>query len=503
MTMSVKELAHDALATLKKDLLRLERIDRYHQGQHDDPYLPEFADDEYKLLAKRSITNVMTFIVNAPAQSMYVDDFRPGGSSPEGEGATGPLGEPIRIRGRSLRGQTTEWRHWQRSRLDARQHAVHRGALKFGHSFTVTERDQKRDKVITKGLSALTTIALYDDPANDDAPVFALTIKRQPKTDKRGIAHAWDETRKYEISYKSMDDLRDIQVEELGPHGATECPVTRFATTIDLEGRTTGVIEPMMPLQDRINQTIFDLLVVQSFASFKVRTVTGMAPPVRMKPIYEDGEIVGYEPELDDNGRPIPDNVNLSARRVFWAEDQDVRFGQLDETPLDGFILAIQNAFQQMAALSQTPPHHLLGQVANISAEALEAAESALMRRVEEFKSSFGESWERVFRLVGEMEGTESEDYMGEVLWRDLGQKSMSQAADALGKLHSELGIPARGLWARIPGTTGNEIEEWERLSDLEGTDTELALSLGRARVSERPVLRQVVGVGAGPGDLE
>src|SRR5690606_34533320 len=153
-----------------------------------------------------------------------------------------------------------------------------------------------------------------------------------------------------------------------------------------------------------------------------------------------EASIIDWVPVVDPNtGRPVPDDVNLSAKRVFWAEDQDTRFGTLDETPLDGFIKAIEMAFQHISALTQTPPHHLLGKVANLSGDALVAAEAGLFRKVEEFKTSFGESWERVFRIaaeIGEYEG--ADDFHGEVLWRDMGQKSMSQTADALAKL-SEL----------------------------------------------------------------
>lgn len=82
-----------------------------------------------------------------------MDGYRAGDE--EGQGAATDLASP-------------QWRHWQRSRLDARQSAVYKGALTYGHSFTLTER--VKGLVLTKGLSALRTAALYEDPANDDTP---------------------------------------------------------------------------------------------------------------------------------------------------------------------------------------------------------------------------------------------------------------------------------------------------------------------------------------------
>jgi hypothetical protein len=140
-------------------------------------------------------------------------------------------------------------------------------------------------------------------------------------------------------------------------------------------------------------------------------------------------------------------------------------------------------SIRHLAAVSQTPPHYLLGQIANLSAEALTAAETALSRKVEEFKHSFGESWERVFRLAAEMEGeiSSAEDFEGEVKWRDMENRSMAQAADALGKLGDNLGIPKRGLWPRVPGATARELELWEELADQ---DPEIALGLALDRAT-------------------
>ncbi|MFC0622826.1 phage portal protein [Kribbella deserti] len=449
---SARGLAVQLLGILHTDRDRLERIDDYLHGRHDDPYMPPNSDDEYRLLAQRAVSNWMPLLVGTPAQALYVDDFRAGRATP----------------GRF------EMNHWQTSRLDARQSAVYRGALTYGHAFTLTERTRKG--VRSKGLSALRTSAVFEDPANDETPYAALIVTRMPTSATPGRARLFDGLREYAVSFKSYTDERSILVSGGKLHGASECPVTRFAAAVDLEGRTVGVVEPMIPLQNRINQTVFDLLVAQTYGSVQVRTATGMAPPVRRDP--ETGE-----PVLDANGQRQPIPMNHNARRFLFAEDPDVRFGSLDATPLNGFIASIDMSIRHLAAVSQTPPHHLLGQIANLSAEALLAAETALARKITEFRNAFGESWERVFRLAAELDGrTDSaEDYSGEVLWRDMEQRSLAQASDALGKLAEALGIPRKGLWKRVPGVTSGEISEWETLAEEENADLQLAQALRRA----------------------
>lgn len=494
------KVAKLALSTLNADRVdHLLRIDDYARGRQDPPFMPDNADAEYKLLANRAQTNVIPFLLNTSAQMLYADSFRRGNTSTDGDGQTTPT---------KVQRVQPEWDHWQRSRLDARQAAVYRGALTFGHSFVLTEK--VGDNVISKGLSALKTVALYEDPANDDNPYASLSVTRWPtkasdtQDETLGLARMWDDTYHYWVTFKSLDDINSIVVKAGTRHGATINPVTRFTAAVDLEGRTVGVVEPMFQLQDRINQTVFDLLIVQSFASFKVRTISGMAPPIKYKAIDADGntierpdlvpeeQIADWVPVVDPNtGRPVLDEVNLNAKRLFFAEDHETKFGTLDETPLDGFIRAIELGFRHMAALSQTPPHHILGEISNLSAEALEAAETALLRKCEEFKSSFGESWERVFRVYAEIAGVAgADDFNGEIIWRDQGNASLAQAADAYGKIAEQLGVPPRGLWGRIPNVTANELAYWEQLDDDRNASGALADGVRRTTVGTRPGFR-------------
>lgn len=447
------------------------RIDDYLHGRHDGPYIPENADAEYRLLAQRCISNWTPLLVGTPAQALYVDGYRRGSRTDENREVLG--GNQAEV----------EWDHWQRSRLDSRQNPIMRGALAYGHSFTVTEKDDK-DKVQTKGLSALKTAALFEDPANDDVPYAALTVAAWPRTETvnnntttiPGRAWLYTDKYKFPVTFNALGDMDSVRVASGTAHGSTECPVTRFTALVDLEGRTIGVIEPMIALQDRINQTVFDLLIAQTGAAFTVRTVSGMAPPLKRDP--ETGELI-----LDADGQPIPIPINFNAKRIMFAEDSDVKFDSLPASPLNGFIESIDMSIRHLAAVSQTPPHHLLGQIANLSAEALLAAETALSRKIEEFRHSFGESWERVFRLASELEGDleSMEDFHGEVIWRDMEQRSLAQAADALGKLKEQLGIPAKGLWPRVPGVTQNEIAEWTRLAEEEDSEMMLAQALTRS----------------------
>lgn len=468
------KVAQRMYSMLLDDLDRLETIDAYLHGDHPEPYMPDTADAEYKLLARRAVTNHCPLLVDTPAQALYVDGFRRGTMTAT---TTSSPGE---------RRNLPEWRHFEESRLAARQDAVQRAALGFGHSFVHTGKDSK-GRIISRGLSPLKTVALYEDAANDDNAVAVLHIRSSPiskddETIVEGKAWLWDRTNEYDLRWDKGDKWR---VKSFAPHGlAGENPVTRFAASVDLDGRTVGVVEPYLRIQDRINQTIFDLLVAQTFGSFKTRWATGMAPPMQMEPVYvldENGDPVrddGGQPVVEEwrpridpaTGNPMPAAMDLNAKRFLFGEDDSVRFGTLDETPLGPYVEAVDLAVRHLSALSQTPPHHLLGQIANLSAEALQAAETALSRKVDGFKAVFGESWERVFRMALILSGEAGGDDMtGQVIWRDMGAQALSKSVDALVKL-KDIGVPERGLWPRVPGTTQGELSEWEALYEEQGS---------------------------------
>lgn len=436
---SVQDGVEHCQQVLRQDADRMRTLSDYVAGNQRQPYMPDQAHKEYKTLAERCVTNWCDLLVAVPLQALYVDDFR------------------------SVNGEAHEsgaWRHWQGSGLDDRQVAVHRAALTYGLSYAVTGRDPDRGEVVTRPLSPRRTVALFEDPASDFDPVFAYTRVRERGAygeSDPGMDVAWDA----EMCYEGYEDKSGrFHVSRSYRHGASRCPVTRFAANLDIDGRAWGVVEPLIRVQDRVNQTMFDLLMAQTYTAFVVRVATGMSPPWKMTTDPETGRQV---PQLDKDGKPILDRVYLNASRFVYAENPDAKFSSLPGGDLNGFIAAADMAVRHLSALSQTPPHFFVGQIANVSAEALAAAESAMGRKVALFRSGFGESWERVFRVWGEITG-EGVDEGAEVVWRDMSVTSLAQSADALGKFAQSLGIPVEGLWERVPGVTRAELNRWRGL---------------------------------------
>ncbi|MQS38879.1 phage portal protein [Streptomyces katsurahamanus] len=447
--MDIRLRVEHALSRLKYEYdERLEEIDRYYRGKHSGPYMPRNANAEYRLLAERCVHNWLPWVVAAPLQNLQVEGFRP-----------------------SVGKGTEVWDVWQSNRMDARQGAVHEAALVYGHSYVAVVPDTDGPRILP--MSAMRAWAAYDDPVSDEFPLYAVQVFQNPDSGEIERCRYFDDTEITDVVFREGIPF----TADSKPHGFGVTPVVRFATSMDLLGRSLGLVQPLIPVADRINQSWFDLLIAQTFASFKVRYATGMAPPLDIDP--NTGE-VRTDPET---GEPLYRAVQFDPTRVMMAEDPDTKFGELSESPLDGFLKSIETSVQHMAAVSQTPPHYLLGNMANLSADALAAAESSLMRRVEDLRQSFGEAWESVLRLCARAIGKTklATDRKAQVVWRDTGSRSLAQTADAYGKLVQMVSVPPEALWDKLPGFTQTDVDRFHEFADKADPATKMADALAKA----------------------
>ena len=454
----VVDLTNDVLLPIwRAERATLDRIDRWYRWDHEDPNAPDKqrSTTEYRQLKPRAQTPWLGLVVSTTAQTLYVEGYRRTGESDS----------------------APPWRAWQENQLDARQIAVHRAALAYGLAYTqvLPGRSFTGERVpVIRGISPREMIAVYEDPASDDWALYALRAKGTTVVDPRTGQKAKG------LSLRVIDDdsIYRLQVSGDGSgtkatyidteaHNVGVCPVVRFANGLDLEGRTPGEVEPFISVASRIDQTTFDRLVVQRFASWVVRTIAGMSAP----------EMLEGETQAEFENRT---KLRLMVQDILIADDPDTKFGSLPATPLDGFISAKDSDVRDLAAVSQTPPHHLLGQMANLSAEALQSAEVGRVRKTEERRHLFGESWEQTLRLgayvMDDMDG--ANDVEAQVIWRDIDSHSLAAVADALGKISDQLGVPGEALWERIPGVTQVDVERWKQIAERGGALEDLMRQL-------------------------
>ncbi|MFI1521653.1 phage portal protein [Kitasatospora cineracea] len=429
---AVVQRARHAKGLVDRDQERLDLVDRYARGLHRAPWMPAKANAEFKDLVKRSIVNVSALAVEAPLNALRVQGFRKPGS---GENAY-------------------EWRYWQKNRLDERQNAIHRAALTSGAAYVVVTPDPRkgRKEPLVRAYDAISTVAVYTDPAWDEFPVYALHVPEQQPDEHRTLAFLWDDVAKYTVDLEAEPEAAVLATE---PHGMNVCPVVRFSPAVDLRGRTRGLIEPLLTSQDRLNQQTLSLLLNEHWGAHAIRWATGLAPAERLDP--ETGDPI-RDPET---GEPVYDVPSLDPSTLLMAPNSDAKFGQLPAMPTGDLLASRRQTVEEIMGLADVPPHYLAGSnLVNLSADALAAAETSFKRFLSTLQDSLGESWESVFRLCAVAAGRgEIEQDESQVEWAEKATRSLAQAADAMVKLMQQ-GVPLSVALRKVPGFSQADIDE-------------------------------------------
>lgn len=425
----LSQLVDEHSGDIREELARLAKIHCYIKGEHDKPYIPHDATDQYKKLVDRSVTNLMPMVRNAPLQQLHVDG----------------------VRADSVKGDSIEaWSIWQANGWDRRAVQVISAALTDGYAYGLTLPG--KPVPVMRGIAARRMYALWRDPVADLWPEYAFSLNSGGQID--GI---YDSEAFYPVTIHPAQTAPGSSDTYTPPpslgtpeyHNAGVCPVVRYAPDMDLDGNCYGEIEPNMPIQDRVNQVSFDLLRVQHYGAFQVRGFSGV------------------EVAKDANGRPKP--IVMDPARTTVLKDPDSKPWQLSGDPLDGYILAFETAVHHLAVASQTPAHYLLGKLANLSADAIAAAETTLTRKVTGYKHTLGEAFEQQLRLASKYAGVAFPD-TAEIQWADRESRSLAQVADAINKL-AGVGVPKQALWAMLPNVTQTQIDEWVELAAQQQAD--------------------------------
>ena len=400
-------------------------LDKYHsywRGTQELPAcIPNGVPTEVRNMAAMSRINVCRLVISVPAQSLFVDGYRAEGESDNLE----------------------QWDAWRANRKNAGQSATWRSTFAYGASYDLVLKGDPYPVVRSLSPRRL-TVAYGDDP---NWPVYALEATGQLGAEWK----LYDESRNYTLTEgKNSDNERVSKLVEDGvaEHGMGVCPVVRYRNVPDLDDESTSELHDIIALQDQLDFTTFDMLVAQHYAAFRQRYV------------------IGWTTE-DENTKA------KGAASRLWTFDSDgdpeaVKVGEFEQTDLSGYLKSREATFEHLGVLSQVPPHNLVGQMVNLSAEALVAAESSSRRKINELETSLGESTEQLFELISIGMGMEPPE-SPEVRWRDTEARSFAATVDALGKLSSLLAVPPRALWERIPDITEEELARWTSIAEEGG----------------------------------
>ena len=447
---------------------RYDLLDAYWRGDPPMPHGNKRMREAYRRLQRLARTNFGALVAEAVLERLKVVGFRAGADADEDA-------------------DKQAWQWWQRNALDADAGLVHRAAVVLGLGYVIvgSDPDDEGEPLVTvedprqviheasptnrrKVVAALKTY--WDDVENAQLAVLYLpdeiryfrssrAVKRDSGSDKVWSVTGWD--------VDATDEHDGVVDNEFG-----EVPVVPFVNRPNMAGEGLGEFEDVLDILDRINTVVLDRLVVSAMQAYRQRWAKGVSL-------------------TDEHGNAV-DQFDPGADLLWLVEDDAAQFGEFAATDLTPIVKAIESDVSHLSAITRTPPHYVLSGIVNASGDALSVAETGLTSKVHERMIEFGESWERVYRMVARQQGREiSSD--AEVLWKDPQFRSLTERASASVQLKSA-DVPWRTRMRMLDFTPG-EIErmEAERMQD--------ALAMAMANPQTGPGGQPLLATPAGPDD--
>ncbi|WP_405184742.1 phage portal protein [Streptomyces albidoflavus] len=436
--MATEEEARRLVALLEDELRRrrpgIERNNGYYRGTQPLKFASEqfrkFHGDRYRDFAD----NWVQVVADAPVERLTVNGVQPVGAE---------------------RADVESSRVWQANGLDADSQLGFLGAVNTGRTFALVwgnPSDPSTPKV-----------------SFEDSGQCVIAYEPGSRTDRRAALKCWadgdreyatlflpDEVWKFDRPAAGSADHKSAQLravdEELGswapratgdepnpqPNPMGVVPMVELPNRPMLNADPISDVSGVVAMQDAINLLWAQLFTASDYASFPQRIVTGAEVPEI--PILDDsGAIVG--------SRPV-DLEKFAVDRVMFFTGDNVRTSEWTAANLDTYTRVLEVGVGHIAAQTRTPQHYLAGKMTNISGDALIAAETGLVKRVEEKQTWFGQALREMFRLIALAQGDTAKAAAvagGRILWADAESRSQAQMADALTKLR-QVGFPFEWL---------------------------------------------------------
>ncbi|MEU1908116.1 phage portal protein [Streptomyces hygroscopicus] len=429
---------------------RCRDIDTF-QGYYRGEQPLKFASDEFRKYHghryKDFSDNWVQVVADSPVERLTVTGIKPAGAD---------------------RADAESWRVWQTNGLDADSQLGFLGAVTSARSFALVWGDPDDDETPLVTFEDASSCIVVYEPGSRRRRRAALR-RWQDGENYMAVLYLPDEVWKFQRPVEGRQDKTqdmaavDEQMDGWTPRDMGEKEPNPqpnpmgVVPVVELPNRPLLVDDPIsdvrgvVPMQDAVNLLWAQLFTASDYASFPQRVILGAERPV-LPILNELGEVVGEKPI---------DIEKFAVDRVAMFTGENVQIAEWTAANLNAYTDVTEVAVGHIAAQTRTPQHYLIGKMANLSADALLAAETGLVKRVEEKQLWYGQALREVFALVALAQGNAAKARAvrgGHLLWADAESRSQAQVADALLKL-KQIGFPFEFLALRY-GLTPTEVTD-------------------------------------------
>lgn len=333
---------------------------------------------------------------------------------------------------------------WRENRMDELQGEVYLETLKSGDGYCFVWPDKAGFPEIVPNEAALVTVS-YSPTKRGQIIKAAKHWKDEADFGRLNLYYP-DRVEKFKTNAKlksgdgTLNASNYAPFEEPIPNPYKRVPVFHFRNNAGVGKFGVSELKAAIPLQNRLNKTIIDGLLVGEDLAFPIRYA------------------VGFETPTDPStGKPIFD---FKPGDWFLTRQKEAQLGQLEGANLDQFKTQADDARAAIARVTRTPMHYFEQQAQPPSGESLKTQEAPLTAKVRDRQVSFGNTWEDLFRFALEVAGMT--DVRLEAVWENTQPRDDTAEIDNQGAKVDRLGFSKKQALREL-GYSDEEIAAIEK----------------------------------------
>ncbi len=373
-----------ALEALRQRAVDYQLYEDYYHGRHRLAFATEKFRNAFGSLFRAFADNLCPAVVDPIVNKMQLVGF---------DGALG----------------NAAWSLWTEAKLVQLAKRVHTEALTAGDAYVFVWPAAANQPVFYLNPARLVRVR-YDE---EQPGKVTLAVKHwlQPDKSIRLNLYYPDRIEKYVTTSKTGE--LPAAAQGLGPFEVPgevwplpnpygTIPVFHFANNASLGEYGRSELADVIPLQDALNKCVADMLVAMEFVAFPQRWATGLEVEIN-----------------DETGKPKEKPFEPGIDRIWAVAAAETKFGQFEPADLAQFT-QVQDSFRlEIARVKGLPLYFLaLGNVNQLSGEAMKVLESRFTATVQDRTADCGEVWCAALRLALQMAGQPATGELSS-LWQD------------------------------------------------------------------------------------
>jgi hypothetical protein len=436
----------------------------YYNGQHRLAFATQKFREAFARYYAPLANNWMKIVVEAPVSRLEIQGFR---FDPDTSKNTWELDA-----------DADAWKMWQANNFDAISRMVHVDACKLRVSYLLVAPPDPNDRYNSAPIMTgehPSQCYVFANPTNPNRRLAALK-RWADDWDNHAYATVWlpDSITQYRSLRPIQGSASEQQITIYDQYGepipsslnkivwtetshiANEIGVVPMVAVVnnpDLLDGGSSDLEAAIPIQDAVNKYCLDMQVSSEFHAYPQRWATG------------------WERAVDDTGHELTGReveTMMAATRMIRAESHETTFGAFTTGDVNNYILPIELYIDHLAAQTQTPVYYLKGKLANLSADAMHAADQGLVDRCKGKILTYSDPWEEFMRtcFLAVNDQKRGHAQSAEVIWADPESKSLAVVVQAAVQMRQALNVPIEMAWELL-GWSPQKIRQARDLMNL------------------------------------